>query len=293
MSDNDNKDDTVIICVIHGKPYIWNQEDVTILRQEHHILGKLVGCLPRLPRQNVQLGRPLQLLQEEATLLVEKGIAQMCNGSVPVSLPSPEEVDNFQRTRRQLYEDQVELCKVKKREEIQAHEEEIQRGRMVKRQRLLEEQKTTGQSVVSTQSIHIDTNLDDIKINTLPEKSCAVQICTATHRCTELEAAEWHYPTTEMEHTRYRVFKDLWEKGYYLTSGGKFGGDFLVYPGEPARFHSFYIAVCRPPSQSLTPLDLITLGRLGANVKKTVVLCSVDQQTDQMCYISLQWAGLS
>ena len=47
--------------------------DVTILRQEHHILGKLVGCLPRLPRQNVQLGRPLQLLQEEATLLVEKG----------------------------------------------------------------------------------------------------------------------------------------------------------------------------------------------------------------------------
>ena len=67
---------------------------------------------------------------------------------------------------------------MKKQEEIQAHEEEIQRGRMAKRQRLLEEQKTTGQSVVSTQSIHIDTNLDDIKINTLPEKSCAVQICT-------------------------------------------------------------------------------------------------------------------
>ena len=38
---------------------------------------------------------------------VSAGIAHMCNGSVPVSLPSPEEVENFQRTRRQLYEDQV------------------------------------------------------------------------------------------------------------------------------------------------------------------------------------------
>ena len=66
-----------------------------------------------------------------------------------------------------------------------------------------------------------------------------------------------------------------------------------VVLGEPARFHSFYIAVCRPSCQSFTPLDLITLGRLGANVKKTVVLCSVDEDTDQMCYISLQWTGLS
>lgn len=30
---------------------------------------------------------------------------------------------------------------------------------------------------------------------------------------------------------RYIIFKDLWEKGYYLTSGMKFGADFLVYPG--------------------------------------------------------------
>ena len=63
--------------------------------------------------------------------------------------------------------------------------------------------------------------------------------------------------------------------------------------GEPARFHSFYIAVCRLPSQTLTPLDIITLGRLGANVKKTVVLCSVDSLTDKLSYMSLQWTGFS
>lgn len=299
MTDHDNNDDKITIYVIHGKPYIWNQEDVAIVRQEHRIVGKLVGCLPRLPRQNIQLGRPLQLLAEEATLLVEKGIARVHNGSVPASLPSPGEVEDFHQKRRQLYEDQVALCRVKKREEVRAHADEIRRGRVAKRQRLIEDQKDAGQSeatghcVDAAQSAHVDVNLDDIKITTLPEKSAAVQIFTATYRHRQLEHADWLYPVTEAETTRYRVFKDLWEKGYYLTSGGKFGGDFLVYPGEPARFHSFYIAVCRPSSQSFTPLDLITLGRLGANVKKTVVLCSVDQQTDQMCYISLQWTGFS
>lgn len=31
---------------------------------------------------------------------------------------------------------------------------------------------------------------------------------------------------------RYAVFKDLWEKGHYITSGSKFGADYLVYPGN-------------------------------------------------------------
>lgn len=32
--------------------------------------------------------------------------------------------------------------------------------------------------------------------------------------------------------TRYQVFKNLRGRGFYLTSAGKFGGDFLIYPGE-------------------------------------------------------------
>lgn len=43
---------------------------------------------------------------------------------------------------------------------------------------------------------------------------------------------DWAYPTTSFEKLRYAVFKDLWEKGFYLTSGQKFGGDFLAYPGN-------------------------------------------------------------
>ena len=63
--------------------------------------------------------------------------------------------------------------------------------------------------------------------------SLTVFLCfAATQRNTPLKEVDWCYPVTEIERIRYRVFKDLWEKKYYLTSGGKFGGDFLVYPGK-------------------------------------------------------------
>ncbi|KAM9591727.1 tRNA-splicing endonuclease subunit Sen34 [Morphnus guianensis] len=45
---------------------------------------------------------------------------------------------------------------------------------------------------------------------------------------------------------RYRVYRDLWGRGLHLTAGGKFGGDFLVYPGPPERFHAAAVALCPP-----------------------------------------------
>lgn len=46
-----------------------------------------------------------------------------------------------------------------------------------------------------------------------------------------IKIEEWNYPTTEEEILRYKVFKDIWEEGYFVTSGEKFGCDFLAYPG--------------------------------------------------------------
>lgn len=43
---------------------------------------------------------------------------------------------------------------------------------------------------------------------------------------------KWDYPKTLTERNRCIVYQDLWEKGFYMTSGAKFGGDFLAYPGK-------------------------------------------------------------
>ena len=55
---------------------------------------------------------------------------------------------------------------------------------------------------------------------------------TPTSNNVSHRAAVWDYPSTEMEKLRYKVFREFWEQGYYMTSGSKFGGDFLVYPGN-------------------------------------------------------------
>lgn len=48
----------------------------------------------------------------------------------------------------------------------------------------------------------------------------------------EAPPSAWRYPCTEREKLKCRVFQHFWEMGYYMTSGTKFGGDFLVYPGK-------------------------------------------------------------
>ena len=106
-------------------------------------------------------------------------------------------------------------------------------------------------------------------------------------------SADWTYPQTRTEKLRYRVFSDLWEKGYYLTSGVNFGGDFLAYPGDPMRYHSFYIVIIIPWRKRITPFDMISAGRLGASVKKTALLCSVSDDTDEVLYTSVKWSGIS
>ena len=43
-----------------------------------------------------------------------------------------------------------------------------------------------------------------------------------------LESVENIHITNDL---KFKIFEDLWNKGFYITDGSKFGGDFLAYPG--------------------------------------------------------------
>jgi hypothetical protein len=66
----------------------------------------------------------------------------------------------------------------------------------------------------------------------------------------------------------------------------------VYFAGDPSRYHSFYIAVCVPYDRKLPALEIVALGRLGTGVKKTVLLCSVDD-SGQVHHTSLQWSGIN
>lgn len=89
---------------------------------------------------------------------------------------------------------------------------------------------------------------------TFPQSALAVQLSTARaglSYCPEARAflrANGPLKETYNSSTRYQVFKDLRERGFYLTSAGKFGGDFLVYPGQQSEM------VNMTPQQSVCSL---------------------------------------
>ncbi|XP_062368524.1 tRNA-splicing endonuclease subunit Sen34 [Cinclus cinclus] len=94
-------------------------------------------------------------------------------------------------------------------------------------------------------------------------------------------------PQTER---RFRVFRELWGRGLHLTQGGKFGGDFLVYPGPPSQFHACAVALC-PCTSGPQPLGaLLAAARLGTSVRKSLLLCAAPPGGAVAC-TAVTWRG--
>ncbi|KAG8726237.1 tRNA-splicing endonuclease subunit [Ceratobasidium sp. 428] len=106
------------------------------------------------------------------------------------------------------------------------------------------------------------------------------------------DAGVWTYPADVKERAECAVFRDLWEKGNYLGPGIKFGGNYLVYPGDPLRFHSHFVASVHPSKTSpIRPMDIVAFGRLGTATKKVHLLCGYDDETGVVSYYSIEWAS--
>jgi tRNA-splicing endonuclease subunit Sen34 len=92
------------------------------------------------------------------------------------------------------------------------------------------------------------------------------------------EAGVWLYPSNLVEKSRCAAFRKLWEEGMYLGQGIKFGGEFLVYPGDPLRYHSHFVTTTMAhPDRVIRPMELVAFGRLGTATKKAHLICCYDE----------------
>ncbi|XP_056138907.1 tRNA-splicing endonuclease subunit Sen34 [Lampris incognitus] len=270
------------VSLCGSTPLLWRCVDLRAVR-DRGLVGSLVGSLTRQPRQNCRLGRPLQLLREEARLLAETGAAKV--------VPAGDEGEAGGGSA----EEQQQL--------VQQYEEEQQRSFEEQSVLALQDRKSTllraltdrcpdGASEALTERLEV---LD--RTFSFPRSAMAVQLNTARARlsyCPEekafLKTGGPQENQNQRAEVRFSVFRDLRRRGFHMTSAGKFGGDFLVYSGDPLRFHAHFIAVCLSLDESVCSSDVLVLARLGSNVKKTVLLCSPGQ--DEVTYTSLQWSGM-
>ncbi|CUA68217.1 hypothetical protein RSOLAG22IIIB_03458 [Rhizoctonia solani] len=278
--------------VSNGTAYVWSVDDIETLRVTHRICGTLSGTLPSVSQQNVFLGTPLTLLPEEVAALVNTGVACIVDDTRSHGAPTKHQLKRWAEVRKAAVE-----AEVKEREASPAPvrvdtSDKAQKKRMEREARKAAQQQRTESSplaepepaapIVTQHTVHV------------PGPSSELPWYTARifHTIDDArEAGVWSYPQDVKERAECAVFRDLWEKGNYLGPGIKFGGNYLVYPGDPLRFHSHFVASVHPSrSSTIRPMDIVAFGRLGTATKKVHLLCGYDDESGSVSYHSIEWA---
>jgi len=263
-------------CLPYG--LVWNVEECFSLRQDSRIVGAFIGTLSKAPHTGSLNGIPMLLSSEEIDLLLSLNKISLFQFKDPNCF-SEDYINKFKLHQEMSYQNQVEVCKAERKNEIIQNGDKIVKGKLKK----LKEDDNEIQ-VVDRDSI-LDAEI--AKIPSLPRHLSLLQTFQAQPWMDYdfYQVNDWKYQGKEIKRV---VFKDLWQKGFYLTDGGKFGGDYLVYPGDPMQFHAKYVVICfEDPISSMDEKDLVARSRLGTSVKKTVLLATY--QDDEIKYKAFRW----
>ncbi|GAA5905096.1 tRNA splicing endonuclease subunit SEN34 [Sporobolomyces salmoneus] len=327
------EEEPIKLRVSNQKAYLWDLNDIQRLRVQHHICGSLQGTLPQVSQQNVFLGLPLVLAPEEVVLLVKNRIAVIVDERSAYDSPTLAQSNSYSESRSKAIEHQQRSTyeyEEKKRIEMQEkHRDKIELKRKLKLEKQRKQlelaeneegfqvfvpalkpgEETTGSPIASTSqqppdlssiayTILIDTTSSSYPWYN-PSTTSSSNRAPSVHTTLEsaAQANVWNYPSNRLQTSRCLVFEDLWRKGYYMGGGLRFGGDFLVYPGDPLRYHShFTLTMLSSPVTTIMPLDLVAYGRLATAVKKAHLLSSWNEEGGEdgkgkAEYLSLEWAA--
>ena len=289
-----------------GKYFMWNEKDVIILRQNHRICGVAVGSLPRKPWQNSFFSLPVLLMPVEVKLCLIKGLAVLKSPDIGAVIKKRKlDVHRNTELRCQQEDEQIQIFKKEKVEKSRLYygrkkmkKDTRQWQQMCEQDMAQFHKEYPKQDGIETKDNAFKAINDDAETTKseqiTPEErkyydhSIRIHIASSLTNGQAFEETAFEFPSTDREKLFYKIYEDLWNKGYFITSAEKFGGDFLVYPGDPLRYHSKFIVVAMDTKEKMTSQQLVVYGRLGSSVKKTVVLGSVDDKRD-VNYVSLSW----
>ncbi|KAI4141068.1 MAG: hypothetical protein L6R39_005519 [Caloplaca ligustica] len=249
---------------------LYDIKTVTWLRRTHKILGVFIGSLPQSPQQNVFLGLPLELQPEEVRWLVEKNTAFI--------------VDDLESHKRTLQSPPAQLEVYK----ISVRKEGLATARAVGKQKQQRTQEALQRLNVRQSPRNQDTGFGDAKAGDTDNQDESLFDAPLTFSSTRksidlipfsstpttsyppLPPPPQHPspPIPEVDSSSYALFKHLHSKGYFLSPGLRFGCQFSVYPGDPLRFHSHFLATSAGWDEEIDLLDIVGGGRLGTGVKK-------------------------
>jgi tRNA-splicing endonuclease subunit Sen34 len=293
----------VRISKIAGRYLVFDLQDVVYLRRHHNICAVFVGTMPQNPTQNIFMGLPVELLAEEASVLVSKGAAYIADDAVE----HLSRLSAMDETSRKAY---LQSLRTHRRQaQATMDEERAARSAEAKARHLgakAKKQKTSEPSAAAEGGLfeaapQPEPSPTPASIPTLLSAPAAPGITPGTSAGlidgeTELTALEAPRPRP--------LFAHLNSKGYFITPGLRFGGDYSVYPGDPFRFHAHFMATSYEWEEEITMLDLVASGRLGTAVKKGYLFGGQKPRTEgsdckedlvdggEVRAFCMEWAGM-
>lgn len=303
------------ISLISGRYFLFSADVVSYLRREQRICGVLIGSIPQIPQQNVFLGLPLELMPEEAQLLVAKDVAYIVDDVRAHDEALRSSLDQSRCQRRHDYlaslreageqaaKSQAELRGQRKQQALQSRGLTPQRSQEEVLQTATSVEEISQASNNSPQQHDTDHHPNEdlftpshISPPTKPPSntSSALAITPATSDILlpplGLPKPPQQVPVPHLPPS-YPLFAHLHSKGYYLSPGLRFGCQYVVYPGDPLRFHSHFLAVAVDWREEIALLDIVGGGRLGTGVKKGFLIGGTEpEKGEELRTFSVEWA---
>lgn len=297
------------ISHIAGRYLLFSIDAVTYLRREHNICGVLTGTLPQVSQQNVFLGLPLQLMPEEARVLVDKGIACVVDeAKAQKSMVSLMEEDR-RRYKRDLEAQGDHATRLLADRKNQKKEEAMKK---------IAEQKAKGQAEKAAKAAAPTTEagepsaIVDVFADSPSSPKSSKSTPVAKEKMGVTPPTSYPplpNPTTSPNlvlsapevQSSYPLFAHLHSRGYFLSPGLRFGCQYVAYPGDPLRFHSHFLVVSAEYDQNIDLMDIVNGGRLGTGVKKGFLIggskksrdeADEAERTENVVTYSIEWAGM-
>ncbi|KAI1266891.1 SEN34 subunit of tRNA-splicing endonuclease [Xylariaceae sp. FL1019] len=286
-SDSSSARPLVRISKLGGRYLLFDIDDVMHIRRDHNICSVFVGTVPQNPQQSLFMGLPIELMPEEAQVLVERKAAYVADDATfhPARLAQADE--SMRRSHIQALRDEGKSLQLAAIEQKRLNMSEKNKANRKNKKKVGNPKPTNGAQEATDTGL-FDTDLPAKKApnTSTPVDGFTVTPTTSTLLLTSTCDAQEPEPCVSVDTpASYPLFHHLHKEGYYMMPGLRFGCDYNVYPGDPLRFHSHFAAVHFGPDEEITTMDLIGGGRLGTAVKKGYLfggaVMSGEQDTDQ------------
>lgn len=201
-------DPQIDIYYVAGSFLVYDTQHAIELRQRK-FTGKLIGCSPKNPHQIDTAGLPYLINHYAAKLIAKDGIA---------------------RFKKFIPRDTIDGCYSEYKKKLEKLKQEAKEQYLADRTRELTKR---GIPVTENKLDNFDETKLRLVLNHLPDPVYS----THESACIDQTELEGLFNVSE---TKWLVYENLSRKGFYVSSGGKFGCDFLIYDGDPVRYHARY-----------------------------------------------------